>query len=134
MTVVVNTVGSLDHKLSPIKVVSRYHTGLVHEYESNGLVFQWHDWVLCEVAWGPGNPTHHAVCSGFRQFGSGSMEIIDHNKIEMTMLNPTYDRMEHRVIGKLTHFKPVSVILSERLGLKGVKDATSTDEIRGLLP
>lgn len=89
--------------ISDFRVISRYDTGIAEKYEANGLTFKWTDWVLCEIAWQPGNTPHYCIASSFRN---------EKNTVHCSVWNPTYDEIHDFVrIHQLSHFRPISVIL-----------------------
>lgn len=90
--------------VATLTVHSSYQqTGVPESYEANGVVFLWHDWVLCEIEWHAGNPRHWCIASSFRGMGPKDMTC--------TILNPSYEEMKDFVpLRSLHHFRPVQVL------------------------
>jgi hypothetical protein len=87
------------------ELVERYETGLPKLYRFGSLEFRWCDWVLCKIAWEPGNIPHWCIASAFR-IGKGYATC--------TIMNPSYDASgsgkEGSQIDTLHYFEPVRVI------------------------
>ena len=105
----------MTHAVAAFRVVDRYDTGLPRTYEAAGLTFAWDDWVLCEIAWGPGNVVHWCLASAFRG--------EDEKHVTCTVLNPSYVRLNDLLpLRKLAHFRPVEVLERVRIAPTGEDD------------
>jgi len=100
--------------ISVFEVIKVYkESGLPHMYVSEGIEFQWHDWLLCEIAFCTTNPIHHCIASAFRDSGGPHPAKPGQKckRMMATIMNPTYDHMfDNHELNKLAHFKVVSLV------------------------
>lgn len=101
--------------IEPMLVADNYENGLPSLFSSNGLLFRWYSWVVCEVENYPGNARHHVIMTGFRvgqPYDAGGLC----QKTTVTRWNPTYEDNEHQegvALDSLHYWRPVSVALLE---------------------
>lgn len=103
--------------ISLFTVIDIYkESGLPHTYRADNIEFQWHDWLLCEIAWNMTNPIHHCIASGFRDSGGPHPAKPGQKckRMAATIMNPTYEHMfDNQDLHKLAHFKVVSLIFKD---------------------
>jgi hypothetical protein len=69
-----------------------------------GLTWNWHDWVLCHIAFRDTNPIHWCLAFDFRVGRDGD--------ISCGLFNSTWEPVAQKrfELGKLYYFKPVRVL------------------------